>query len=107
MHTGEAFGSTGRLLWFLAGISLFLLYVSGLLRWLHRHGKIKDRDVNFSELRPLFFRMQKKTYQMVLTLFRLILLLLHSAKHNMPVLIKACMPLWLRVKSCLEKTNGK
>ncbi|MEY3807428.1 MAG: hypothetical protein RI893_404 [Pseudomonadota bacterium] len=103
MHTGEAFGSTGRLLWFFAGISLFLLYVSGLLRWLYRHGKVKDREVSFSELRLLFFRMGKKIYRMVLTLFRLIFLLLHSAKRYVPPLIKACMQLWLRVKNGLEK----
>ncbi len=60
MHTGEAFGATGRFLWFVAGIGLFVLYVSGLLHWLHRRGMVKDREVDFSALRPLFYRAATK-----------------------------------------------
>jgi uncharacterized iron-regulated membrane protein len=55
LHTGEALGATGRLVWFLAGQSLFFLYVSGLLRWLYRCGKISDRNVNFVGPKLFFF----------------------------------------------------
>lgn len=99
MHTGEAFGGTGRLLWFLAGMALFVLYVSGLLHWLHRCGKIKDREVNFSELRPLFYRLQEVIYRISLMLFRLSGLLLQWAKRYAPKVIKSCARLlqWLHV----------
>ena len=106
MHTGEAFGSVGRLLWFITGISLFVLYVSGLLRWLHRHGKIKDREVNFSELRPLFYRLQKTIYRIGLMLFRVTILLLQRAKSYAPQLVNFCKKLlqWLRaMKMNLQK----
>ena len=43
LHTGEALGTLGRLVWFLAGLSLCFLYVTGVLDWLYRHGKIQDR----------------------------------------------------------------
>ncbi len=89
MHTGEAFGDTGRLLWFLTGISLFILYVSGLLRWLHRHGRIKDREVNFSKLRPMFNRLRITIYRIGLTLYRLAGMLLQRARlYYVPLLIK-------------------
>lgn len=48
LHTGEALGGWGRFAWFCAGQSLFFLYVTGLLRWLHQRGLVKDRPVNLS-----------------------------------------------------------
>lgn len=51
LHTGEALGAWGRFCWFLAGLSVFVLYVSGLVRWLCRSGKMRDRRVNFAALR--------------------------------------------------------
>ncbi|MFM8333153.1 MAG: PepSY-associated TM helix domain-containing protein [Candidatus Methylumidiphilus sp.] len=51
-HTGEAFGPLGRLLWFCAGFTPLLLYVSGLAQWLMRRGIVRDRPVDFSRLRP-------------------------------------------------------
>jgi uncharacterized iron-regulated membrane protein len=109
MHTGEAFGSTGRFLWFLAGIGLFVLYVSGLLRWLHRHGKVKDREVDFAALRPLFYRWQDRAYQAGLMLFRLSILLLHRAKRYAPHVIKSCAAIlqWLRSMLNQQKRLGK
>ncbi len=113
MHTGEAFGATGRLLWFFAGMSLFFLYVSGLLHWLHRHGKVKDRDVDFAALRPLFYRLQAAGYRGGLMLFRLAALLLHRAKLYAPHVIRACVTLWQRFRVMinrqkrLEKNNGE
>lgn len=48
LHTGEALGAKGRLLWFLAGPGLLFLYVSGVLRWLHRRGKVQERTISFN-----------------------------------------------------------
>jgi len=51
-HTGEAFGATGRFLWFCAGLMPLALYATGLFHWLHRRGSIQDREVNLAALRP-------------------------------------------------------
>lgn len=51
-HTGEAFGTMGRFLWFCVGLMPLVLYATGLLHWLHRRGSIKDREVNLAALRP-------------------------------------------------------
>lgn len=53
LHTGEALGGMGRLVWFLTGQSLFFLYVSGMIRWLYKKGWVKDRPVNTSGLQRL------------------------------------------------------
>lgn len=87
LHTGEALGATGRFAWFLAGISLFVLYVSGLLRWLCRSGKVRDREVNFAALRPLLHRLQEMICRAILELFLLIRLLVKKAKQCAPYLI--------------------
>lgn len=50
LHTGEALGRSGRFAWFLAGQTLFILYVTGLMRWLHKKGWIKDRSVRSVDL---------------------------------------------------------
>lgn len=51
LHTGEAFGSGGRFVWFIAGLMPMVLYVSGLFHWLYRRGTVKDRPVNFAPLK--------------------------------------------------------
>ncbi|TAK60665.1 PepSY-associated TM helix domain-containing protein [Methylobacter sp.] len=109
MHTGEAFGSTGRFLWFLSGIGLFVLYVSGLLRWLHRHGKVQDREIDFAELRPLLYRLKDGTYQAGLMLFRISIWLLNRAKLYAPHVIKSCAALlqWLRSMLSQQKRLEK
>ena len=112
MHTGEAFGRTGRLLWFLAGLGLFVLYVSGLLHWLHRRGMVKDREVSVAALRPLFYRAQETACRIGLLLFQLSVLLLQKAKFYAPQAIKGCSALlqWIRAmimnrQKRLEKHN--
>lgn len=109
MHTGEAFGATGRLLWFVSGMGLFVLYVSGLLHWLHRRGIVKDREVDFSALRPLFHRAQQMACRTGLMLFRLTVLLLQRAKTHAPQVMKACVALLrrLRVMMSQQKRLGK
>ncbi len=68
LHTGEALGSAGRFCWFLAGQSLFFLYVSGLVRWLHKKGKIRDKDVNFLPSKTTQIKIKKSTYQLLLAI---------------------------------------
>ncbi|MBS1211706.1 MAG: PepSY-associated helix domain protein [Proteobacteria bacterium] len=51
LHTGEAYGTTGRLLWFFAGFIPLLLYVSGMMVWMNRRGWLADRQVNLAPLR--------------------------------------------------------
>jgi len=63
LHTGEALGASGRFAGFLAGLSHFVLYVSGLLGWLCKSGKVRDRKVNFAALRPLLYRMRELIYR--------------------------------------------
>ena len=87
LHTGEALGATGRFVWFLAGLSLFVLYVSGLLRWLCRSGKVRDREVNFAALRPLLYRSKEIIYRAGLGLFLLIRLLVQKAKQCAPYIM--------------------
>ncbi|MGR9013151.1 MAG: PepSY domain-containing protein, partial [Gammaproteobacteria bacterium] len=109
VHTGEAFGETGRLLWFFAGIGLFVLYVSGLLRWLHRCGKVKDRRVSYAALRPLYYRVQQTIYRVALMLFRLLVLLLQRAKYYAPYVMKRGVILlqWLLSMINQQKRLGK
>ena len=84
LHTGEALGVTGRFTWFLARLSLFVLYVSGLLCWLCRSGKVRDRKVNFAALRTLLYQMRELIYRAGLGFFRRIRLLAHKAKEYVP-----------------------
>jgi uncharacterized iron-regulated membrane protein len=50
LHTGEALGAKARFVWFLSGFGVFFLYITGLLRWLHRRGKIQDRPFDSAAL---------------------------------------------------------
>ncbi len=79
LHTGEALGAIGRFCWFLAGQSLFFLYISGLMRWLHRKGKIQDRTVTFRVLRDFNARLKKSAYQLLLAIDQLMNLLAQKA----------------------------
>jgi len=49
LHTGEAFGAGGRSLWFFAGLMPALLFASGLLHWLYRHGLVADRQIDWQQ----------------------------------------------------------
>lgn len=46
LHTGEAFGDTGRLIWFVLGLLPSFFYVSGVVHWLHRKGLIQDKVID-------------------------------------------------------------
>jgi uncharacterized iron-regulated membrane protein len=98
IHTGEALGTIGRFLWFIAGIGLFVLYISGLLQWLYRSGKIKDQAVNLAALRPAFYRLGNMAYRTAVMLFRLALMSSQKAKQYAPHVLKTCMTLLQRLK---------
>jgi uncharacterized iron-regulated membrane protein len=91
LHTGEALGPSGRFLWFLAGQTLFFLYVTGLMRWLYRHGHLKDREVNFAALGPLCYRRGLK-------IFHFMVLLAKKSMHYKPHILLAYSALlkWVR-----------
>lgn len=71
LHTGEALGPTGRLCWFLAGQSLFFLYVSGIIRWLHGKGWVKDRAINLMNLSAFQPTIKKRGYRLLLSIDRM------------------------------------
>lgn len=99
LHTGEALGASGRLTWFVAGQSLFFLYVSGLMRWLYRKGKIKDREVNFAALGPFCYRLLKLGYRKGLVLLSVMEVLLQTAiKNGKPYILQASAGVlkWIR-----------
>lgn len=41
LHTGEFFGTSGRIIWALGSLALPLLFVTGLFRWLGKNGRKK------------------------------------------------------------------
>ncbi|MDO8938806.1 MAG: PepSY-associated TM helix domain-containing protein [Methylicorpusculum sp.] len=86
VHTGEALGASGRFIWFLSGISLVLLYVSGVMRWLHRHGWISDQALNFSKLKTHGLTIMAKLQRVLLMLWRL---LGEFIRYASPIVIKA------------------
>ncbi len=90
LHTGEALGSTGRFCWFLAGQSLFFLYVSGMARWLHSKGWIKDRVVMEFDLSGFKPKIKQFVYQLLLALDRFMNVLAQKAfpfVNNMVVIL--------------------
>ena len=48
VHTGEAFGASGRFWWFITGQALFWLYFSGLTLWLFRTNRLKDQKIDYA-----------------------------------------------------------
>ncbi|MCX7106744.1 MAG: PepSY-associated TM helix domain-containing protein [Methylococcales bacterium] len=84
LHTGEALGAKGRFIWFLSGLSVFVLYISGLLRWLCRTGWVRDREVNYSALIPLLRRLRKGNYRLIYEAYLLIRLFAKKAKTLTP-----------------------
>ncbi len=70
LHTGEALGVTGRFIWFMTGLTLCFMYVSGVMHWLYRHGKIRDRDVDFVVMRQQAYRFGMALWQLMILLIR-------------------------------------
>ena len=64
LHTGEAFGDTGRFLWFLLGLTPLTLWLSGVAHWLYRRGFISDRPVDLPGLtKKTTSRLASQTYR--------------------------------------------
>ena len=72
LHTGEALGATGRLLWFFSGISLFILYISGLVTWLFKNGIIKDRPIDYEKIKELVYQIKKEGINSAVSLYIII-----------------------------------
>jgi uncharacterized iron-regulated membrane protein len=64
LHTGEAYGSTGKFLWFLGGLSPAILYVSGLWHWLYRRGAVQDRPIDLTAIRQHLFKNLQNGYRL-------------------------------------------
>jgi len=69
IHTGEAFGAGGRLLWFLLGLTPTFFYISGLLHWLYRRGLIRDQAIDIPlvlhRFRNLAINFAQKTWRLL------------------------------------------
>ncbi|MEC4748541.1 PepSY-associated TM helix domain-containing protein [Methylomicrobium sp. Wu6] len=102
LHSGEALGATGRLLWFLAGQALFFLYLSGLFRWLCRRGAIADRPVNLTPLKDTGFRVMTRAYRLSLMIWRLSIKGGRKALPQAAALWRALTRLLLTVKRSLR-----
>lgn len=80
LHTGEALGQVGRFCWFLTGQSLFFLYMSGIVRWLHGKGWIKDRAINLYDVSKIKPAIKKATYQSLLVIDKIMNLMAKEAE---------------------------
>ena len=45
LHSGEAFGFAGRVLWCIVGFAPLILYVTGILRWLQKRRAAKQHQL--------------------------------------------------------------
>ncbi len=93
LHTGEAFGEGGRFLWFWLGLTPLLLYLTGLLHWLHRRGWLRDRPLDL----PRLARRTADNLGMVIYLA-----MVKTRQHLRPLLLKAGQA----VRSWLAKRQG-
>lgn len=60
LHTGEALGSSGRLLWFFCGLMPLFFWLSGLCHWLYRHGFLAERPLKLPSLPPALHGQQTR-----------------------------------------------
>jgi uncharacterized iron-regulated membrane protein len=58
LHSGEALGLTGRIIWFLMGFAPMVLYASGLVRWLHKR---KAKQLKLEKAKDLAAKVSEKT----------------------------------------------
>ncbi len=91
LHTGEAFGATGRLLWFLTGLSLFALTVTGTLLWLFRTGRLPNKVVNIAALHRQMDHFKKASQKHFWLLLQHSYLLAQRALHAAPQLKSALL----------------
>lgn len=103
VHTGEALGAYGRFLWFLSGLGLFFLYVTGLTRWLFRKGTIQDRPVDWSGVRRLTHEAGQKARTFRLFVWRGIILLAGKIRQSTPKVVSAAFELSIRIRQVLAR----
>ncbi len=65
LHTGEMLGGWGRLAWFLAGLMLPALYVTGMARWLIGRGVVKDDPVDFAPMARRLRALQQQAGRLI------------------------------------------
>lgn len=82
LHSGEALGTWGRFLWFLSGIVLFFLYVSGVVYWLYRQGKVQDKYIDWALLYQRSINYAKHTYHIALPTLQLVYQQLRTFYHE-------------------------
>lgn len=87
LHTGEAFGATGRFIWFLSGLMPLALYITGTMHWLHRRGIVKDRPIDLAASR-------QRMVSLIMTTYRL------STKA-----LKLLRPLWATAMAYIHRVN--
>ncbi|MFI3136873.1 MAG: PepSY-associated TM helix domain-containing protein [Methylococcaceae bacterium] len=97
IHTGEALGEKGRFIWFLGGLSLFILYVTGLLLWLFRSGRLQDKAVNVAALQASAYRFRQTSQQVGLILLQQIIRLVTYAIRYAPQIKRVLKPIALRL----------
>ena len=83
LHTGEAFGGTGRLIWFWIGLAPLLLTASGLMHWLYRRGIIQDCYLDLAGLRQWTQLKLRLIYRSGLKIFGLFLLGFRRVKNRL------------------------
>jgi uncharacterized iron-regulated membrane protein len=97
LHTGEALGHKARFIWFLSGFGLCFLYVSGVLRWLHRSGIVQDRAVDVASVQVFVQRGLKSLAYGVSVLLKLAQLAISKATPYIKLagirLLQACFRL--------------
>lgn len=87
VHTGEAWGESYRFLWFLSGIALFFLYISGISLWLFRQGILQDKAVDFTPLKRTCYRSMQYVQRKTISLADQIALYLPTLKSQLQSLI--------------------
>lgn len=102
LHTGEAFGTTGRFLWFLSGFAVFFLYVSGVILYLYRCGLIQNRKPNFIALKSLINYCYPLCCLIAMKLWLLLQKLIQILKFYSPVIIAVIVQAQYKIRLLIK-----
>ena len=100
LHTGELWGAWGHTLYFLSGLLLPLLYLSGLTRWLIGKEAITDRAMDLS---PITLKLQGVKRHLLITLKQR----LGGEKGAMDILKRSFLTLAQRFQAWLQKKGSR
>ncbi|NBS17328.1 MAG: PepSY domain-containing protein [Gammaproteobacteria bacterium] len=100
VHTGEISGGWGHTLYFLSGLLLPLLYLSGLIRWLIGKEAIADRAMDLS---PITLKLQGVKRHLLITLKQR----LGGEKGAMDILKRSFLTLGQRFQAWLQKKGSR